>query len=46
MEDWMVIPIQVAVTFSWLSTTPVEQSSGQSSWDHQVLIMIMEEAIF
>ena len=46
MEDWMVIPIQVAVTFSLLSTTQVEQSSGPSSLGHQVLIMIMEEAKF
>ena len=38
----MVIPIQVAVTFSLLSTTPVEQSSGRSSLGHQVVIMIIE----
>ena len=31
----MVIPIQVPVTSSWLSTTPVEQNSGQSSSGHQ-----------
>jgi len=34
------------VTFSLLSTTQVEQSSGPSSWGHQVKIMIMEEAKF
>ena len=38
----MVISIQVPVTFSWLNTTQVEQSSGLSSWGHQVVIMIME----
>ena len=38
----MVITIQVAVTFSLLSTTQVEQSSGPSSLGHQVVIMIME----
>jgi len=38
----MVIPIQEPVTFSWLNTTQVEQSSGLSSWGHQVVIMIME----
>jgi len=27
MEDWMVIPVQATLTSSWLSTTPVEQSS-------------------
>ena len=42
IETWMVIPIQVPVTFSWLSTTPVGQSSGRSRWGHQVVIMIME----
>jgi len=42
MEGWMVITIQVAVTFSLLSTTQVEQSSGPSSLGHQVVIMIME----
>ena len=42
MEDWMVIPVQATVTSSWLSTTPVGQSSGRSSWGHQVVIMIME----
>ena len=26
-EDWMVIPVQAALTSSWLSTTPVGQSS-------------------
>ena len=26
-EDWMVIPVQAAKTSSWLSTTPVVQSS-------------------
>jgi hypothetical protein len=46
MEDWMVIPIRTTLTFSWLSTTPVEQSSGPSSLGHQVKIMIMEEAKF
>ena len=38
----MVIPIQVLVTFSWLNTTQVGQSSGLSRWGHQVVIMIME----
>jgi len=42
MEDWMVIPMQATVTSSWLSTTPVGQSSGRSSWGHQVVIMIIE----
>ena len=42
MEDWMVIPMQATVTFSWLSTIPVGQSSGRSSLGHQVVIMIME----
>ena len=42
MEDWMVIPMQAKVTSSWLSTTPVGQSSGRSSWGHQVVIMIIE----
>ena len=37
MESWMVIPIQVPVTFSLLSTTQVEQSSGPSSLGHQVM---------
>ena len=27
MEDWMVIPVQATLTSSWLSTTPVGQSS-------------------
>ena len=31
----MVIPIQVPVTSSWLSTIPVGQNSGQSSSGHQ-----------
>ena len=31
-----------AGTSSWLSTTPVGQSSGRSRWGHQVVIMIME----
>ena len=35
MEDWMGIPMQVTLTSSWLSTTPVEQNSGQSSSGHQ-----------
>ena len=30
------------VTFSWLNTTQVEQSSGLSRWGQQVVIMIME----
>ena len=42
MEDWMVIPVVATVTSSWLSTTPVGQSSGRSRWGHQVVIMIME----
>ena len=42
MEDWMVITMQATVTSSWLSTTPVGQSSGRSRWGHQVVIMIME----
>ena len=42
MEDWMEIPMQATVTSSWLSTTPMEQSSGPSRWGHQVVIMIME----
>ena len=42
MEDWMVIPMQATMTSSWLSTTPVGQSSGRSSWGHQVVIMIIE----
>jgi len=42
MEDWMVIPMQATVTSSWLSTTPVGQSSGRSSLGHQVVIMLME----
>jgi len=46
MESWMVIPIQVPVTFSWLSTTPVVQSSGQNRLGHQVKIIIIEEAKF
>jgi len=28
----MVIPVQETLTSSWLSTTPVGQSSGRSSW--------------
>ena len=36
MEDWMVIPMQATVTSSWLSTTPVVQSSGRSSLGQQV----------
>jgi len=27
MGDWMVIPVQATLTSSWLSTTPVGQSS-------------------
>ena len=46
MEDWMVIPMQATVTFSWLSTTPVEQSSGRSSLGQQVKIIITEAALF
>jgi len=42
MEDWMVIPMQATVTSSWLSTTPVVQRSGRSSWGHPVVIMIIE----
>ena len=42
MEDWMVIPMQATVISSWLSTTPVGQSSGRSRWGHLVLNMIME----
>ena len=42
MEDWMVIPVQAALTSSWLSTTPVVQRNGRSSWGHQVVIMIIE----
>ena len=38
----MVIPLQASMTSSWLSTTPVGQSSGRSSLGHQVVIMIME----
>ncbi len=38
MEDWMVTPVQATMTSSWLSTTPVGQSSGRSSWGHRVLI--------
>jgi len=40
-EDWMVTPVQAAVTSSWLSTTPVVQSSGRSSWAHPLMIMLM-----
>jgi len=32
MEDWMVTPVQATLTFLWLSTTPVGQRSGLSSW--------------
>ena len=46
MEDWMVIPMQATLTSSWLSTTQVGLSSGRSSWGHQVLIKIMEEAMY
>jgi len=38
----MVIPVQAALTSSWLSTTQVGKSSGQGSWGHQVVIMIIE----
>ena len=38
----MEIPVQETLTSSWLSTTPVVQSSGLSSWGHQVLILQME----
>jgi len=38
----MVIPVQAAMTSSWLSTTPVEPSSGRSSLGHRVMIMLEE----
>ena len=40
----MVTPLKdlTHLTSSWLSTTPVGQSSGRSSWGHQVVIMIIE----
>jgi len=31
----MVIPVQAALTSSWLSTTQVELSSGRGSLGHQ-----------
>ena len=45
-KNWMVIPVQTARTFWWLSTTPMEQSIGLSSSGHQVKIIITEGALF
>jgi len=38
--------MQVPMTLSLLSTTQVEQSSGQNRLGHQVKIIIIEEALF
>ena len=46
IDDWMVIPVQDSMTSSLLSTTPVVQNSGRSSWGHQVVIKIIEATLF
>jgi len=35
-----MVPMQASMTSSWLSTTPVVQSSGRSSWGHVIMMLL------